>query len=98
LLLSHCEHCKQAVRPVKYVSWPLIIGLVILGFFYLMFAIVLAVVYLSYYIFIKSAECPMCRGKDFTVTPEEEAEQRHIESIKMINMITDTQEGKNDAK
>jgi hypothetical protein len=94
--VSHCEHCNQAVRPVKFVSWPLIIGLVILGFFYIVIAIVLAVLYLGYYIFFKSEECPMCRGKEFIVTPEEEAEQRHIESIKMINMITDTHEGKND--
>ena len=62
--MRYCPYCKRMVRPLKYVSWPWLVILLVLG-------LVPGILYLLYVAAFKRRQCPICRGKHFLKAPPE---------------------------
>lgn len=62
--MKYCPYCERMVNPTKKVAWlPLIVLCLITGFIWLF-------IYVPYYCFFKSKQCPICGSSKFFDTPE----------------------------
>ncbi|MFD0675279.1 MULTISPECIES: hypothetical protein [unclassified Paenibacillus] len=85
--MRHCVHCDRPVRPVKKASWLVVVVNVLIAIFFPLVGVPLLIGYAGYYVFFKKRECPICAGRDFTLTQEQEDEREFLESVSMRNMF-----------
>lgn len=54
--MKYCPYCERMVNPTKKVAWlPLLVLCLLTGFTWLF-------IYIPYYCFFKSKQCPICGG------------------------------------
>lgn len=85
--MRHCVHCDRPVRPIKKLSWGLLVFFVVITFIFQVLGVLLIIGYLGYYAQFKRKECPICRGKDFTLTREQAEEDAYLDSVRMSKMF-----------